>query len=176
MHLLLNAAAFQAGWFASVWGAASGSPDLGPLVVLLVLAWHLSWRPGRLGELALAVISGILGFFFDTALVAAGVFSPVRFWMPPPWSPLWMVFLWINFATLVNGSLRWLRGRYRLAGLFGAIGGPAAYYAGEQVGATREPITWWGLMVLAGAWSIAVPLMVRVARAIERHLQEEAGA
>ena len=39
---LINFAAFQAGWFACVAGAAHGLPWLGPLLVLPVAGWHLA--------------------------------------------------------------------------------------------------------------------------------------
>jgi hypothetical protein len=43
--------------------------------------------------------------------------------------------MWIAFATTLNVSMRWLRGRPELALLFGAVGGPLAFYAGERLGA-----------------------------------------
>ena len=88
---------------------------LGPIAVTLGLALHLSLQPERSREFLLAMASGALGFLADSGLIAAGIFAPVRGWMPVPFSPLWMVFLWINFATLLNGSLQWLHGRYGLA-------------------------------------------------------------
>ena len=35
----------------------------------------------------------------DTALIAAGIFTPVHNLLPLPLSPPWLVFLWVNFAT-----------------------------------------------------------------------------
>jgi hypothetical protein len=171
MRLLLNVLAFQIGWFAAVLGAARGLPWLGPIAVMLVLAWHLLQSPRRWAEITLALATGAFGFLFDSALVAGGVFSPVRDWIPPPLSPLWMICLWVNFATLVNVSLKWLQGRTLLAALLGAVGGPAAYYAGAQLGATGDALSWGGILVLAVAWSGAVPAIFYMARVIDQHVK-----
>ena len=168
MRALINITAFQTAWFASVLGAAQGFFWMGPLAVTLGLALHLGLQPERLKELSLAMAAGALGFFFDSGLIAFGVFAPVRDWMPAPFSPLWMVFLWINFATLLNGSLRWLHGRYHLAAVLGAVGGPAAYYGGAQMGAMTALPGMGNLLVLALAWSIAVPLMLWMVDIIRR--------
>lgn len=42
--------------------------------------------------------------------------------------------LWINFGTLVNGSLSWLKGRYWFGAFLGALGGPADHVIREQPG------------------------------------------
>ena len=47
---------------------------------------------------------------------------------------IWMIALWINFAASIRHSLNWIRGRYALGLLFGGIGGPLAYLAGETLG------------------------------------------
>ena len=129
---LLNAVLFQMAWFAAVLGAAKGMSWLGPLVMVPVLGVHLARAENRSGEIKLLVAAGILGFLLDTVLVAAGVFLPVPSLFPRPFSPPWMVGLWLNFAATINVSLGWLRGRYLLAVIFGAIGGPLAYYGGAK--------------------------------------------
>jgi len=171
MRMFVNVVAFQLGWFASLMGAARGLPWLGPVAVMLVLAWHLFRNPGWRAEVILALATGVFGFLFDSALIAVGVFSPVRQWMPAPLSPLWMISLWVNFATLLNVSLRWLQGRYLLAALLGAVGGPAAYYAGAQMGATLETLRMGSILVLSLAWSGAVPAVLYLAKVIDKRVR-----
>ena len=168
MRIILNVVAFQVGWFLSVQGAARGFPWLGPLSVMMVLALHLSQSPRRLAEVTLALATGAFGFLFDSVLAAGGVFSPVRYWMPAPLSPIWMVLLWVNFATLLNVSLKWLQGRYVLAALLGAVGGPAAYYGGAKPGATQDAFTMGDILVLSAAWSCAVPAVFHMAKVINK--------
>lgn len=161
---LLNAALFQAAWFAAVLGAAKGVAWFGPLVMVPVLGVHLAMTDNRPGELKLLAAAGILGFLFDSTLVAAGVFSPLAQLFPYPCSPPWMVGLWLNFAATLNVSLGWLRGRYLLAAFFGGLGGPLAYYSGAKLGATNGLPTLGGILVLAAGWGVMTPLLVWLAR------------
>jgi hypothetical protein len=161
---IINLTLFQGVWFAAVLGAAKGAPWLGPLVLAPVLAVHLAWTDDRQGELKLLLATGLLGFLYDTALVNAGVFSPRQHLMPLPFSPPWMVGLWMNFAATLNVSMAWLRGRYLLAAIFGAIGGPLAYYSGAKLGATEALPSLGGMLVLAAGWAVMTPLLVWLAR------------
>lgn len=165
---LLNAVLFQVVWFAAVLGAAWGMAWLGPLVLLPVLAINQAISEDRSGDLKLLVVAGLLGFLFDTTLVAMGVFTPLQQLFPRPCSPPWMIGLWLNFAATLNLSLGWLRERYLLATLFGAIGGPLAYYSGAKLGATETLPTSGGLLILALGWGVMTPLLVRVAKMTRR--------
>lgn len=171
MRKIINFIAFQAAWFAAVLGAAHGMPWLGVVVVPAALALHLAlstnWRP----ELLLALFAAVTGFVFDSALIAAGAFSPGPYFFPTPFSSLWMVMLWVNLAATMNVSMGWLRGRYALAAVFGAIGGPVAYYSGAKLGAmTRLPDP-GGLLGIGIAWAIALPLLYSVAANIDNRFR-----
>jgi len=161
---LMDLGLFQGAWFAAVLGAANGMAWLGPAAVAVRLAVHLFWTDDRRGELRLALAAGLLGLLFDTGMVAAGVFAPLHHLAPHPISPPWMVALWLNFAAALNGPLAWLRGRDLLGALFGALGGPLAYYAGATLGATEGLPSGSGLLALAAGWAIMVPLLVRLAQ------------
>lgn len=173
MHAVVNFISFQIGWFAAVLGAGQGMPWLGvaviPLVLLLNLVLSNDWRR----ELIVALAAAVMGFVVDTALVAAGVFAPVPFLVPPPLSPPWMVVLWVNQATTLNSCLAWLRGRYVAGALFGAVGGPLAYLGGAKLGAASLPST-HGLVVLGITWAAAFPGLLAVAELVRRHLAARA--
>jgi len=160
---VINVALFQAAWFAAVLGAARGMLWLGPLVMIPVIAIHLALQAERRGETRLLLTAGLLGFVFDTAFVSSGVFTPIQHLFPRPFSPPWMVCLWLNFAATLNVSMAWLRGRYLLAAAFGAIGGPLAYYSGGKLGATETLPTMTGMLLLAIGWGAMTPLLVRLA-------------
>jgi hypothetical protein len=160
----INVLLFQAAWFAAVLGAARGILWLGPLAMIPTLAVHLALQEDRQGEVRLLLAAGLLGFLFDTAFVAGGVFTPLQHLLPRPFSPPWMVCLWLNFAATLNVSMAWLRGRYLLAALFGAIGGPLAYYSGARLGATEALPTTTGMLLLAIGWGAMTPLLVLLAR------------
>jgi hypothetical protein len=176
MKKIINFTLFQTAWFAAVLGAAKGAPWLGPVVMVPVLAVHLALTNDRQGELKLLLASGLLGFLYDTALVNAGVFSPLQHLVPHPFSPPWMVGLWLNIAATLNVSLAWLKGRYPLAALFGTIGGPLAYYGGAKLGATEALPTMSGMMVLAIGWGLMTPLLVWLAQRLRSISPDQAGA
>jgi hypothetical protein len=164
----LNALLFQAGWFAAVLGAAYGRPWAGTLAVGAVLGAQLARSDDRQGELKLMLAAGSLGFLFDSALVAAGIVVPKPQLFPRPFSPPWMIVLWPNFAATLNGSLAWLKARNLASAVFGAIGGPLAYYGGARLAATESFPTPAGLLILAVGWGIATPLLLRLAEHFRR--------
>ena len=114
----------------------------------------------------------MLGFLFDTTLVTTGVFMPVSYILPRPFSPPWMVALWLNFAATLNVSLAWLRGNYALAAVFGAVGGPLAYYSGAKLGATEALPTTTGMLLLVVGWGLMTPLLVWLANVIDGRKSE----
>jgi hypothetical protein len=173
MRSAVNFIAFQIGWFAAVLGAGHGMPWLGlvivPWILLLNLVLSADWRQ----ELIIALAAAVMGFAVDTGLVAAGVFAPVPFLVSRPFSPPWMVMLWVNQATTLNSCLAWLRGRYVAGALFGAVGGPLAYLGGAKLGAASLPST-NGLVVLGITWAAAFPALLAVAELVRRLLAARA--
>ncbi|MBL0225048.1 MAG: DUF2878 domain-containing protein [Geobacteraceae bacterium] len=163
---VINVVLFQAAWFAAVLGTAHGMPWLGPLAMLPTLAIHLALQDNRSGEVELLLLAGLLGFLFDTAFVTGGVFTPLQHLFPRPFSPPWMICLWLNFAATLNVSMSWLRGRYLLAAAFGAIGGPLAYYSGAKLGATEALPTSTGMLLLAIGWGLMTPLLTWLAKTL----------
>lgn len=149
-------------------GAGHGMPWLGVILVPVVLAIHVATSPGRQAELMLILASGALGFCVDTLLVTFGVFSPAAYLLPAPFSPPWMVLLWMNFAITLNVSLKRLHGRYILSALLGAVAGPAAYYSGAKLGATTVLPDLSDLLVLSALWAIAVPVLFWIAERFNR--------
>jgi hypothetical protein len=73
----------------------------------------------------------------------------------------------VNLATTMNVSMGWLRGRYALAAVFGAMGGPMAYYSGAKLGAMIALPPLQSLVVIGAAWAVAMPLLYRLAKMID---------
>jgi hypothetical protein len=80
-----------------------------------------------------------------------------------------MVMLWVNLATTMNVSMAWLRGQYALGAIFGAVGGPAAYYSGAKLSAMTSLPQVTSLVVIGAAWAVALPLLYRMAKMIDDH-------
>lgn len=178
MNLLTNAVAFQLGWFACVLGGAHQLPWLGTLIAALIVTWHLSkaQRPGR--ELTLLAAVGALGAMWDSVLVAAGWLAYPSGTLLANTAPHWIVAMWVLFASTLNVSLRWLRGRWLLATALGAIAGPLAYYAGTKLDGVviSEPL--FGFTALALGWAAFMPLLIRLSTRLDgmRAVPATAGA
>jgi hypothetical protein len=160
LRKIINFLGFQAVWLSAVFGAAAEQTWLGPVAVVLWLAVYcwLTGRPKLEIQIALTVV--MLGLMIDTLLIGAGAYTPQGLIGGWPVTPPWMLALWVNFGTLVNGGLSWLQGRYLLGAVLGAWGGPLAYYSGHRLGAlTFQPPVAFHLAVLGAAWAVAVPLL-----------------
>lgn len=168
--MLANLIGFQIGWFACVLGAAYGYPLLGPLVGLPVLGLHLLWQADRSTEIMLMLAATVIGSAYDQLLLSLGLVSYSASIWNTAWLPIWMITLWVLFATTLNVSLKWMHGRYPLASLLGCIGGPLAYWGGEKLGAIQWLHPLELLIALAVGWAILMPILVRLAA----HLRQAA--
>jgi hypothetical protein len=161
MGRLLNFAMFYLGWFACVVGAAHGEPWLGPSVVAAFVLIHLSLTSRLAQETWLILVIGIFGFTIDTLQAAAGLYAFTRTSAAPWLCPLWMVALWMIFATTLNASMAWLAGRYGLAAVLGALCGPASYVAGARLGAIELPAhAGVSLVGIAIVWACVMPTLL----------------
>jgi hypothetical protein len=158
---------FQTIWFICVWSAAHGYPWAGVLAVAGRAGFSLrgsSVPPRR--EALLLLSAAAIGLLGEWILGAAEVLDyPPQARTGPP-VPAWMIALWVNFATLLHTSLAWLRGRFVLAAMLGAIAAPLSYWAGRRLGAILlhpEPVVWiCGIGLL---WAVATPVLVWIAEA-----------
>ncbi len=159
---------YNIGWFACVFFAAEGQSWVGVTTVILVAFAHLLSAPRWFPEAMVLAAVGLLGFFWESLLVWTSVLSYPTAPGLAGFAPVWIVALWINFATTLNVSLAWIRSRWWVAALFGAVGGPLAFVAGEKLGAVSFPDTGTSLAVLAGGWAVLLPLCCRLADRFER--------
>lgn len=140
MRNIANYILFQAGWLACVWPAMDGDMFTGPLAIAGLVILHLgliSKPSNRRSELRLLIKVGLLGTLADTLLTGLGLVqypTSAEAW-PYMLAPPWISALWVLFATLPAHSLSWLKGRPALGFLFGAIGGPLSFFAGQRLGA-----------------------------------------
>lgn len=173
---IVNFVLFQLAWFGAVLGAAHGRPALGSMSVLLAFALHLALAPCRRSEAIIALVSAGFGFVFDTLMTLFGITAPLPFLFAPPFSPPWMVLLWVNFSTTMNLSLRSLRGKHAVLAVLGAVGGPAAYYSGVRLGALSIPgPVERNLLILSAGWALTVPILFWIAARIEARLSGACG-
>ena len=159
MRKLVNFVLFQLGWFACILGAAHGYVSWAVLFCLAVAAFHLwqSSEPMQEGMLLLKILA--LGIFADTLLLQTGSLVFESKGLVPSLSPIWMWSLWVILGCTLNESMSWLRGRYVLAAVLGAIAGPLSYLAGVKLGAATWGNETQALVLLGLIWATAMPLL-----------------
>jgi hypothetical protein len=167
MKLAINFIAFQLGWFSCVLAAAKGMPWLGPLVVLAVVLLHLKLVAKPFAELKLIGVAMALGLVTDSLLLSSGWLAYAGGSWISGLAPYWIIAMWALFATTLNVSMGWLRGRYLLAAIMGGIGGPLSYLAGEKLGAMTMSEPTLAIAALALAWSVAMPALMWLAARFE---------
>jgi hypothetical protein len=153
MNLLLNIVIYQAIWLLCVLFG-----NFGVLLSLPLLVLHFVLSPTRAADAQLMVALVVTGFIIDGSLQAAGVLA-LRGWGWP--IPIWLAMIWLGLATLPHHSLWWMRSRLLVNILFGALGGPLAYWGGMRLGAASFPMTLeYSLLVLAVVWAVLWPLVM----------------
>lgn len=162
--LISNILLFQLGWFACVLGAALDMAVIGSIVGMSIIALHL-WRVAHMQpELILLALAAVTGAAFDSLLFTLGWLDFSTGVLLPGMAPYWMIILWMLFASTLNISLRWFKSRLFLAGLFGAICGPIAYYGGAKLGALSFGDMRNALIALAIGWGLLFPLLLAFSR------------
>lgn len=167
MQILVNFIAFQFGWFSSVLGAARDMPWLGPAVFLAVLLVHLRQARRPELELGLVIACGVIGTWFDSLLVASGWVTYPSGQFSPLMAPYWIITMWMLFATTLNSSMGWLRGRYLLASALGGIAGPSSYLAGQKLGGIIFVEFWPAIVALSVGWALVMPLLMALAERLD---------
>lgn len=160
--IIINFILFQIGWFSCVIGAATQMPWVGVVVVLSIVIWHLIHAKQPKRELSLLLIVLIIGGIFDQIMLNHQLISYQSHGWSNAFVPVWILALWAAFVTILNVSLRWMRGRWLIAMLFGAIGGPLAYIGAAKLGAVTLNMLPASYIALSIGWAILTPLMLRL--------------
>ena len=162
--MLANFAAFQVGWFACVLSAAYGWPWAGTLTAAAIVAAHVYRAPRPLPELKLIGIALLLGVVCDSLLFSLGWLDFKSGVIVPSMAPHWILAMWALFATTLNVSLAWIKGRLAAAVALGTVGGPLAYWAGARLDAVVLAAPVPALIGLGVVWALATPLLALAAR------------
>jgi len=153
MKILGNVLIYQLIWFLSVLGGNTGAP-----AGILLLLIHLLFSQKRRVDLMM------MGFLLFTGLLVDGILHQVGFitftetGLP---IPFWLMVIWLGLAITPHHSLAWLQNRPILSMFFGALGGPAAYWAGMRLGSAT--FTWplvQSLCTLSIIWAFLWPVVM----------------
>lgn len=188
LRLVINAVGFQIGWLAAVIGG--GLIAVAALAVILLMHFGFVARCANHGaqptrtppgtttmwsrELPLIITLTVVGVVIDGVMAASGLITfRSDGWIDVvPAVPLWLVCLWVMFATTIYHCLDWMSGRTWLATALGAVAGPLSYWAGANLGAATLPESVTAtLLAYAAIWAVLFP-MTMAAAARWRHTVE----
>ena len=159
--VIRNFVLFQLGWFSCVLGGASpGYAWAGLVIVTFIVLLHLAQAYSVADEAMLILVVMAAGTAWDSSLVTLGLFNFSSGSFIDGMAPLWITAMWGLFATTLNVSMKWLKGRYVLAAIFGAIGGPLAYLAGQRLGAVEFSDTTTAVIVVSAGWLVIMPALM----------------
>ena len=159
---VLEYVAFQIVWLACALGAANGSNLPGVAAALAVVSVHIALSTSRSAAVTMVAMCGFVGFAAESLFAMTGVLRYAAAWPSTSVAPAWIVALWLAFAITLPAT-RWMLGERPLAkaAALGAVFGPAAYLAGDRIGALQmtTPV-WHGLLLTAVVWALAFPTLV----------------
>jgi len=137
-----------------------GAPWVGVLIAVMVIGLHLflAERPGQ--EFRLILLALLTGLVFDSLLVSSGWLSYAGGAMFSSLAPYWILAMWALFATTLNVSMSWLKGRHVAAVLLGMVFGPLSYIAGQRLGALEFVNFYPAIAALMVVWALAMPLLM----------------
>ncbi len=175
MRFWANLLGYQAAWFIAVGFAARGLAWPGVLACLgfAAISWWIS--PMRRSDLKLVGAALACGLLLDGVLAATGWLDYAAP-LPALPGPAWIATLWVAFAMTLQHSLQWLLVRPLAAVLFGAMGGPMAYWGasrGFDAVVFTAPVQ--ATVTLALGWGIAMAAFVVIARSANLSVVTEPG-
>jgi hypothetical protein len=161
---LINLALFQLGWLVCVLGGNVYAAVFTALALLihrwLILNDRREWK-----LIAVIVFCGCL---WDISMAQSGVlhFSDAML----AGIPLWLVCLWLLFATTFMHSLLWLRRYLWLAVPLGGVFGPLSYWFGANLADVelRAPVI-ASLAIMAGGWAVLFPCGIYYAATLDKN-------
>lgn len=164
--VIINFILFQIAWFACVLGAANAMPWLGVAVTAFSLIWHLYQAKQAKPEALLMLIALIIGASFDQVMLSSNLIEYAHHGWNASIVPVWILALWLGFVTALNVSLRWMHGRKLVAILFGAIGGPLAYWSASKFGAVSL-LSMNSYIALSIGWAVITLVLLRLSARLD---------
>jgi len=156
---LLNLAIFQIGWTVCVIGG-----DLYAIAyTIIALLIHHRYVLEKNSEWQLVAIVTVIGSLWDMLMASSGmIYYPDSTFFG---IPIWLICLWVLFATTFMHALSWLNRYIWVAAVFAALLGPASYWFGSELSDAYfgAPIL-TSLVVMAVGWSTLFPAGIYLTR------------
>ncbi|MFL2982779.1 MAG: DUF2878 domain-containing protein [Candidatus Neomarinimicrobiota bacterium] len=161
MKKIFNILGFKISWWACVLGAAGDMTYIGPIAMLVFLIIHFYLNSLDFSEIKLIAIFALFGTLIDTSMAYTGMLSYNGVYGEDIIiAPLWITAMWCGFASMVNHSMAFLKGKWIYAFILGGLLGPVAYKAGEGLGAINFITDQLSIIImLSFVWALSFPFI-----------------
>lgn len=157
--IIFNFISFQIMWWLCVLSANQSQGWTVILLAMMLVCVHLQWVE-HFDQALPIFLSATVGCVFDQLLFKFGYihFSPEV--SNGIFIPVWMIALWLAFATTLNSSLRWLQGKPLLSAILGGIFGPLAYFGAQALNAVQLTLPKQSLVIVSLEWALLLPFLL----------------
>ena len=146
-------------WFYVIWLALVNFGNAAIPVFIIFAAVHYRLVHNPLSELKLILKIAAIGIIADLLLSATNVFVFEGNLL----MPLWLVCLWLAFASTINRGLKFLQKSWMLLVFLGGFGGASSYLTGNYFGAVEFGYGYHTTaFILFVHWAILFPIFIRV--------------
>lgn len=151
----INFIGFQIFWWSCI---LFQNASFGFCALLISLHFVFHNRPKK--ELISVFLITLVGVLVDTVLTTLTVFQfqhPITPWLPP----LWLMMLWLGFATTVTTTSHMFVNKAKTAAIIGGVFAPLSYVAGYRFGVVEFPLGMWTTwLTLVVIWSLLLPTLI----------------
>ena len=137
MNKLINFIAFQIIWLVAVLGAANELLWPTSVIVIAFAVWQLSPQRRHHNDMKFVLYALLFGLVLDSTWQFFGL---IEYKLSlNNIVPIWILLLWMTLALTFNHSLAWLKNNPWFPIIFGCIGAPLSYFAGNRLEAISYP-------------------------------------
>jgi len=156
-----NAAFFYIIWWGCVLGVKLGYNYLGVIFTLLFIIVHLKLISNQREEMKLILASALLGIIVEACHLHTNLLSYQGYiFSNTLLPPIWIICMWIGFSGTLNYSMFWMKGRWLMMVVLGAIFGPISYIAGVKLGVINFNFSYsFTIFILGIVWGTSIPIM-----------------
>lgn len=169
---LLNSLCYTAGWFWCVLFGIHGHPILGAIGAVFLILFQLYCTKIKdiglyIQDLLLVIFSVPLGALLEMLFIQTNLIHYANTTKMLP--PIWIVFLYPLFSLLLNHSLKIIKKNYLISFLFGFLGAPLSYIAGNSLGGLTFPYPLLQTWIMIGiCWGLYLCLLTKIANIVEK--------
>jgi hypothetical protein len=155
MRPIANGILFQLNWFVCIF-----LPEVALYTTALLLLVHDRYFVKSVKEWQVIICFALFGFSFDLGLGVLGLLNFETF-------PLWLLCLWLSFATCLNHALQFFHSRVALLLLLSCFSIPLNYAIGASYSNTliMGP-TWLVLSVITIFWLLLLVAVMPVIKKV----------